>query len=190
MTDYQNFNSGMSPSQIRAAALQTHTDAAKRIDNIHAVPPLYVQRRASSITIGMHKQHERRVQAGGIPLVAFVLQEDGVFGDHLVCKDADGTIENIAKPWMFRRTPWVGKIETRNGVFVTYAFIQDDASMRRVRVSGNLEQQFVVPGYLAGDVIYAAPLKESDHVEIEDNVTARFVDANSDGRAWAAVRNL
>ncbi len=189
MPDYQDFSRGMSPSMIRASALQTHTDAAKRIDNIQAIPPLYVQRRASSITIGMHPQHRSRsAPGGGIPLVAFVLQSGGVFGDHMVCKDASGSIENIAKAWMLRRSPWVGKNEGRNGVFVTYTSYGSTGRSRTVRVSGEDEDQVVVPGYVTGDVIYAAPLQVSDWVQVADGITAEFVDANVDARAWGAIR--
>ncbi len=191
--DFQTFHRGMSPSQIRASALQTHTDAAKRIDNIHAVPPLYVQRRASSITIGMHPQRRSRGGAAVGTALGYRFRSFGV--DYINCDPIDGGEQvKIALPYKSRRTPFesidgeADNIIEIDGMMLVYTY--SDANKRRIErvdVTPHIFQdQIIVPRYNDGDLLFAIACAVTD-VSAVDEQDVPLLDLNVDNRGFSRI---
>ncbi len=203
MPDYQDFSRGMSPSMIRASALQTHTDAAKRIDNITAIPPLYVQRRASSITIGIHPQLRSRTVPGGDPaLDMFKLKsievtptESGVQREFLICLDGEGNDVLVLKPQRLRLSLNSGLV-TRGGVTATLTdgVTNQHRAASFTDASGVLvhEQWRVVPTWETDDLIWVVAIPDDLQIVVnpggDPQIKPKWLDLNDDGRAWGAQR--
>ncbi len=183
--NFQNFNKGMQWNEVSAAGMRTLVDAAKRIDNIHAVPPLYVQRRASSITIGMHPQRiQRRGGAGGDAVPAIVTTNHD---NHLTCtlEEGDDAIQ-VAKPWDFRRSTWDDQTFTRGGQSVSYGYLSVDSRTSTV-VGTPDEQEFIIHSYEVGDELEVLPISHATGVAEVDGAGRMYIDLNVGGRNWGFV---
>jgi hypothetical protein len=89
----------------------------------------------------------------------------------------------IAKPYLLRRTPFDGL--SRSGITYTYS----SHVTRQADDGSSTEDQVVVPGYVAGDVIYAVRPIGGTGVTRPDGSGGTYdvtwLDLNCDGRAWA-----
>ena len=122
--------------------------------------------------------------AGG---AAIQLQVVGLERDRLACKKfADGgsgaeTIY-VALPWWLRRTPHDGT--TRNGL--QYAYIDESNRTATRLMDERIQDEAIVPTYLAGDILYAIKVDHTD-VTGPDGTELTLLDSNVDGRVWAEI---
>lgn len=99
----------------------------------------------------------------------------------------DGHFEvPVAKPWRLRRTPFHGRtvvIPLEYSPFrmtVLYNYLGASARSAINTASGAVEKQYIVPRYVAGDVIYVGT---ADATGLDG---VNLIDINADGRAWSA----
>ena len=103
--------------------------------------------------------------------------------DVLICREWDGTTEgaidvNVALPYLLQRTPFDGN--TRNGVTYTYT----NNFTRTASDGSTVETQRITPDYVVDDEIVAVAV--GTVLGGFNEITSDWIDANLDGRAWAA----
>lgn len=112
--------------------------------------------------------------------------------DYLLCApmDANGAISGAAqvkvlKPRELRRTRYDGKtINT-----IAYTYVSEDvrqATGTSFPLSSIIETQVIIPRYLSGDIIRAAPLIDGFETVESSAQEATYVDINTAGRTWSA----
>lgn len=124
----------------------------------------------------------------------FVIEKPIEYPDTIGVIEAEGlvVITHVAKPYLFRRTPFHGK--TRDGIEYTYT----DTTKRIAKktIPGNPptvteEKQVIIPKYVKGDVIYAIGrvFGPKDEYRLSstgaDIIETHWLDLNVDGRYWA-----
>lgn len=109
----------------------------------------------------------------------------GVFGDYIACARlwrnsavGDATV-NVARPKLLRAS------ETdRDGVTYVYT----DPQTRTASKAGETDElQIVTPNYLVGDFLEVHVIRGKTGIPEVDAQRGSPIDANVDGRAWAAV---
>ena len=122
--------------------------------------------------------------AGG---AAIQLKLVGLQRDRLPCKKFSGEVSGdetiyVALPWWLRRTPHDGT--TRNGL--QYAYIDESNRTATRLMDERIQDEAIVPTYLAGDILYAIRVDHTD-VNDPDATELTLLDLNVDGRVWAEV---
>lgn len=168
---------------LSAAHLDEAVVALQRLHgSVDGPQQVYGKQNVESVTVQMFKVRE-------------------IGSDWVICEthrgryDAAGDDDyvRVAKPYLLRQTPFDGTdangtAKTRNGLTFEYS----DGSTRTVTDSdGYTEEQVIVPGYVEGDIIYAARGMLGGTgvlwtVNGED-YRVEWVDLNVDGRSWGAA---
>lgn len=114
--------------------------------------------------------------------------------DYLECKlynpgaDTDGDEINVAKPWMFRKTPFDGETWefTDGGEYeFDYTNYTDDNGLRREiqdTTTGDTIIQSVTPAWMVGEILVAE--RRNTGVDDDDNNRVAYEDITA-GRVWA-----
>ena len=116
------------------------------------------------------------------PLHQMVVKSDE--GDYLICRRLDALEDEgtqdiyVWKPWTLRRTPFDNK--TVNGI----SYVNTENWARTATLDPDEEDQLITPDYWVDCVIFVAKMNIS--VEVEEDNFCQWIDANVDGRAWAA----
>ena len=116
------------------------------------------------------------------PLHQMVVKSDE--GDYLKCRRLDALEDEgtqdiyVWKPWTLRKTPFNNK--TVNGI----SYVYSENWARVASKDSDEEDQLITPDYWVNCVIFVAKMNIS--VEVANDIFCQWIDANVDGRAWAA----